>query len=26
MHFWCVGSPESVGAGIKAALSKVSTK
>ena len=26
MHFWCVGSPESVGAGIKAALSKVSIK
>jgi Domain of Unknown Function (DUF1259) len=26
MHFWCVGSPESVGAGIKAALSKVHTK
>jgi hypothetical protein len=26
MHFWCVGSPESVGAGIKAALSKVNTK
>src|ERR1700722_2987263 len=26
MHFWCVGSPESLGAGIKAALSKVSTK
>jgi hypothetical protein len=26
MHFWCVGSPESVGAGIKSALSKVSTK
>jgi hypothetical protein len=26
MHFWCVGSPESVGAGIKAALSKVQTK
>ena len=26
MHFWCVGSPESVGSGIKAALSKVSTK
>jgi hypothetical protein len=26
MHFWCVGSPESVGDGIKAALSKVNTK
>jgi hypothetical protein len=26
MHFWCVGRPESVGAGIKAALSKVQTK
>jgi Domain of Unknown Function (DUF1259) len=26
MHFWSVGSPESVGAGIKAALSKVQTK
>jgi hypothetical protein len=26
MHFWCVGGPESVGAGIKAALSKVQTK
>jgi len=26
MHFWSVGSPESVGAGIKAALSKVHTK
>jgi hypothetical protein len=26
MHFWCVGSPESVGDGIKAALSKVHTK
>jgi hypothetical protein len=26
MHFWAVGSPESVGAGIKAALSKVQTK
>jgi hypothetical protein len=26
MHFWSVGSPESVGAGIKAALSKVNTK
>jgi Domain of Unknown Function (DUF1259) len=26
MHFWSVGSPESVGAGIKAALSKVPTK
>ena len=26
MHFWCVGSPESLGDGIKAALSKVHTK
>ena len=26
MHFWSVGSPESVGAGIKAALTKVQTK
>jgi len=26
MHFWSVGTPESVGAGIKAALSKVSVK
>jgi Domain of Unknown Function (DUF1259) len=26
MHFWCVGSPESVGEGIKAALTKVHTK
>ncbi len=26
MHFWAVGSPESVGAGIKAALSHISTK
>ncbi|HVR25642.1 MAG TPA: DUF1259 domain-containing protein [Candidatus Polarisedimenticolia bacterium] len=26
MHFWCVGSPESVGDGIKAALSEVHTK
>ena len=26
MHFWSVGSPESVGAGIKAALDKVHTK
>ncbi|HVS87560.1 MAG TPA: DUF1259 domain-containing protein [Candidatus Acidoferrum sp.] len=26
MHFWCVGSPESVGAGIKAALSHVAVK
>ncbi len=26
MHFWCVGSPESVGAGIKAALSQVALK
>jgi len=26
MHFWSVGSPESVGEGIKAALSKVHTK
>jgi hypothetical protein len=26
MHFWAVGSPESVGAGIKAALSHVSVK
>lgn len=26
MHFWCVGSPESVGAGIKAALSRVSVR
>jgi len=26
MHFWCIGSPESVGAGIKAALNKVHTK
>lgn len=26
MHFWCVGSPESVGAGIKAALSRVAVK
>jgi hypothetical protein len=26
MHFWSVGAPESVGAGIKAALSKISVK
>lgn len=26
MHFWAVGTPESVGAGIKAALSKVAVK
>jgi len=26
MHFWCVGSPESVGDGIKAALSHVAVK
>jgi hypothetical protein len=26
MQFWCVGSPQSVGAGIQAALSKVSVK
>jgi hypothetical protein len=26
MHFWCVGGPESVGAGIKAALSHVAVK
>jgi Domain of Unknown Function (DUF1259) len=26
MHFWSLGSPESVGAGIKAALNKVHTK
>ena len=26
MHFWCVGSPESVGAGIKAALTHVAVK
>jgi hypothetical protein len=26
MHFWGVGSPESIGAGLKAALSKVATK
>jgi Domain of Unknown Function (DUF1259) len=26
MHFWCVGSPETVGAGIKAALSHVAVK
>lgn len=26
MHFWAVGSPEKIGAGIKAALSKVNTK
>jgi hypothetical protein len=26
MHFWCVGTPESVGAGIKAALSRVAVK
>jgi Domain of Unknown Function (DUF1259) len=26
MHFWAVGSPEAVGGGIKAALSKVSVK
>ena len=26
MHFWCVGSSQSVGAGIQAALSKVSVK
>jgi len=26
MHFWCVGSPESVGGGIAAALKHVSTK
>jgi len=26
MHFWCVGSPESVGAGIKAALSRIAVK
>jgi hypothetical protein len=26
MHFWSVGSPESVGAGIKAALSRIAVK
>ena len=26
MHFWGVGSPESIGAGLKAALAKVATK
>jgi len=26
MHFWAVGSPESVGGGIGAALKRVSTK
>jgi hypothetical protein len=26
MHFWCVGTPESVGAGIKAALGDVAVK
>ena len=26
MHFWAVGSPENVGAGIKAALSKIAVK
>jgi hypothetical protein len=26
MHFWSVGSPESVGGGIKAALSRVAVK
>lgn len=26
MHFWCVGNPETVGAGIKAALSHVAVK
>jgi hypothetical protein len=26
MHFWCVGSPDTVGAGIKAALSHVAVK
>lgn len=26
MHFWGVGSPEKIGAGLKAALSKVATK
>lgn len=26
MHFWSVGTPESVGAGVKAALSKISVK
>jgi hypothetical protein len=26
MHFWAVGSPEKIGAGLKAALSKVNTK
>jgi Domain of Unknown Function (DUF1259) len=26
MHFWAVGSPESVGGGIAAALKRVSTK
>jgi uncharacterized protein DUF1259 len=26
MHFWAVGDPQSVGAGIKAALSRVAVK
>jgi hypothetical protein len=26
MHFWCVGTPESVGASIKAALGDVAVK
>jgi Domain of Unknown Function (DUF1259) len=26
MHFWSVGSPEAVGGGIKAALSRVAVK
>jgi hypothetical protein len=26
MHFWAVGSPDSVGVGIAAALKKISTK
>jgi hypothetical protein len=26
MHFWCVGSPEKIGEGLKAALSKVATR
>jgi hypothetical protein len=26
MHFWAVDSPEKVGAGLKAALSKIATR
>jgi hypothetical protein len=26
MHFWAVDSPEKIGAGLKAALSKIATK